>query len=190
VLICVSLTLQSIASLSIHNQSQNINLVSPVYFIHGGKWHVTPDQEIDTNTIMRKYLEFDSGQDIPEGALVYKIQRQHAETDGPTHNEPKSIQLLAIWGSEDKKKLCLCVLPIEHDKKLNWDEDKLRQLHQKYWYLFKAQADPIESNWLLDDAKVLTATVKTVSGNNEWNIFISEETKDNFRRPLWIDAER
>jgi hypothetical protein len=78
VLICVvSLALQSPVLLNIHNQCQGINLTSPVYFIHGGRWPIAPDQAIDVNAVMQNPIEFDAKQNILEGALVYRIQRKH-----------------------------------------------------------------------------------------------------------------
>jgi hypothetical protein len=189
VLICVSLVLQSPVSLNIHNQCQDINLTSPVYFIHGGKWHVVPDQEIDVDAIMRSRLEFDSGQDILEGILVYKIQRQHAKSDEFVQDKSKNIQLLVAWHAEHTKGLHVRALLIEHDKEFNWDEDKLRELHQKCWCPLDAWANPTGSNWKLDDATMLTTTIKVMNGDYRWDISISEEG-DGIERPLWIDAER
>jgi hypothetical protein len=36
---------------------------------------VVLNQEIDVNSVMQNHLEFDSGQNILEGALVYRIQK-------------------------------------------------------------------------------------------------------------------
>jgi hypothetical protein len=189
VLICiVSFTLQSPILLNIHNQSQVINMTSPIHFIHGGRWSVIPDQEIDVNAIMRNYIEFDSGQDIVKGALIYSIQRQYAESDIPIQNESKSVQLLVAWHVECTKEPHIRALLVEHDGEL--DEDKLRHLHQKYWQSIKAWVNPIGSDWLLDDATVLKTTVKMANEGYRWNVFITEEEKNSIMRPLWIDAER
>jgi hypothetical protein len=189
IFICVvSLALQSPVLLNIYNQFQGINLSSPVYFIHGGRWHVTPDQEIDADVVMRNYIEFDSGHDILEGALVYRIQRQHVEYDKSAQDKSKSIQLLVAWHVEHTKKLDVRAVLVEHEKELN--EDKLRRLHQKYWHLFKGFASYIKSNRLLDDATVLGITVKTMNGGYRRDIFISKGIKSNVLRPLWFDTER
>jgi hypothetical protein len=127
VLTCVvSFALQSPVSLNIYNLCQNINLISPVYFIHGGRWDAVPDHEIGANAIMSRCIKFDSGQDILEGALVYKIQRKHVE---PTQDELKDIWLLAAWNGKHIKELHVCTLLVEHNKRL--DKDKLRRLYQK-----------------------------------------------------------
>jgi hypothetical protein len=190
VLICVvSLALQSLLAFNIHNWCQDIDLIYPVYFIYGGKWQVIPDQEIDASTIMRNRIEFDSGQDILEGALIYRIQRrQHAESNEFIQNEPKSVQLLIAWHVEHAKELHVRAVLVEHGWKL--DEDKLRRLHQKYWHSLKAQVDPIGSDWLVDDETVLKTTFKVMNGGYRWDIFISEGMKNNAMRLLWIDAGR
>jgi hypothetical protein len=188
-LICVvSLVLQSPISLNIHNQCKDIKLTSPVYFIHGGIWHTVPDHTIDVDAIMRNQLEFDSGQDILDGILLYKIQRQHTESDKLVQAESKNIQLLVAWHVEPTKELNVCALLIEHDKE--FDEDKLKRLHQKYWYLLDAWVNPVGINWLLNDTTMLETTIKVMNGGYRWDIFISGGVESIPRRPLWIDTER
>jgi hypothetical protein len=150
----VSLVLRSPILLNIYNVYQGISLISPTYFIHGGSLYVAPDQEIDANFMMRNWLKFDSGQDILEGALIYRIQRQHAEFDKPIQDGLEDIQLLIVWRGEYKKELHVHILLVEHDKRFNWDKDKLRRLHQKYWHSLNAQIDSIGCSWLFDDMRV------------------------------------
>jgi hypothetical protein len=171
-ILVVSLALQLPLSLNIHNLCQDISLVSPVYFIHGGKWHITPDQEIDVSAVMRNCIGPDAEQDILEGALVYMIQRKHVES---AHDESKLIWLLIAWNGEYTKGLHVHALVIEHNKRL--DEDRLKRLYQKHWPLLKARASTVKSNWALNDATMLATTIKVASGGYEWNIFISEERK-------------
>jgi hypothetical protein len=158
--------------------------------MHGGRWHVAPVHGIDVNAVMRNYIEFDSGQDILEGALVYKIQRKHIESGKLIQDESKSIQLLVAWHADHTRGLDVRALLVEHDKKFNWDEDKLRKLHQKYWHSLKSWVNPIGSNWLLNDATVLATPVKAMNGGYRWDIFISKGTKNNIKKPLWFDVER
>jgi hypothetical protein len=185
VLICVSLTLQSPVSLNIHNQSQVINLISPVYFMHGGRWRVIPDQEIDVNTTTRNHIGFDSGQNILEGALVYRIQRKRAES---AQDESKHIQLLVAWRGKYTGKLHVRVMVIEHDREL--DKDNMKKLYQKYWHLLNTLINPVGSNWLLNDTEVLATTVIIMNGGYRWDISISEGKGDNIERPLWLNVER
>jgi hypothetical protein len=183
-----SFTFQLTVSLSIYNQCQDINLASPVYFMYGGRWHVTPDQKIDANAVMRNRLKFYSGRSILEGALVYRIQKKYTESDKLVQGESKQVQLLVVWCGERTKELHVRALLIEHDKKL--DKDRLKKLYQKYWHLFKEQVNSIGNNWLLYDATVLTTTVKTMNEGHRWDIFISEGIKNNVERPLWINVKR
>jgi hypothetical protein len=172
-LICIfSLALKSLVSLNIHNQCQGISLTSPIYFIHSGNWHVVPDQEIDANAIMQNRLEFDVGQDISEGALVYKIQTKHDES---TQDESKSIWLLVAWHGEYTKGLDVCALLVEHNRRL--DEDRLKQLYKRRWPSLKERANATGGSWTLNDTTTLTTTIEVMNGDHRWDIFISEERK-------------
>jgi hypothetical protein len=192
VLICVvSLVLQSPILLNIYNGCLYINLISPVYFIHGGKWHVVPDPRIDVMVAMQNRLEFNSGQNILEGALVYEIQRKNTGSGGFIQNESRSIQLLVAWHIEYTKGLEVRALLVEHDNNFNWDEDKLRRLYQTCWHPLDAWGDFITSDWLLNDAIVLAAAVYVRNGGYRWDIVICErEGTAAIERPLWVDAER
>jgi hypothetical protein len=186
----VSFALQSPVSLNIHNQCQGINLTSPVYFMHGGKRQAVPDRKRDVHSVMRNLLEFDFVQDLLGGALVYKIQRKHTESDKSAGNESKCIQLLIAWRIEYTKGLHVRAFLVEHDKEFGWNEDKLRRLHQKYWHVLRAWFNPTGFNWLLDNTMALKTTVKVMNGGYRWDIFISEEIKSNVEKPIWIDVER
>jgi hypothetical protein len=169
VFICVvSLTLRLSVSLNIHNQCQDIHLISPVYFIHGGKWHVAPDQEIDANAVMQNCIELDAEQDILNGALAYRIQRKDAES---VQDESKSIWLLVAWNDEHTKELHVHALLVEPNKKL--DEDRLRKLYQKHWPLLRAQADATGGSWALNDTTRLTSAIRVTNGGYRWDVFIS-----------------
>jgi hypothetical protein len=175
-----SLILQSTVSLNIHNRCQAINLASPVYFMHGGRWDVIPDQEIDGNAVMRNHLELEPGQDMLGGALVYRVQtKQCTEYDKIDQDESKHIWLLVAWRGEYAKGLHVHALLIEHNKKL--DEDRLRRLHRKHWHLFDTQANSTRGNWMLDDTTMLVTTIRETNGGYRWDIFISERTKHNVK---------
>jgi hypothetical protein len=171
VLICVvSLTLQLPVLLNMHNWCQDIHLTSPVYFMHGGKWHVVPDQEICANTVMQNCLELDAGQDLLEGALIYRIQRKNAKSARSIQDESKCIWLLVTWHGKHTEGLYVRVLLVEHDNEL--DENRLRRLYQKRWPLLKAQT---KSNWTLNDMTILKTTIRVMNGGYRWDIFISEK---------------
>jgi hypothetical protein len=153
--------------LNIHNWCQNIHLTSPVYFVHGGKLHVAPDQKICANTVMQNRLEFDISQDILEGALAYRIQRKHAKS---VQDELNHIWLLIAWCGEHIEGLHVRSLLMDYNKR--FDEDKLKKLHQKHQPLLKANAT--RSNWALNDTTILETTTKVMNGGYRWDIFISE----------------
>jgi hypothetical protein len=50
----------------------------------------------------------------------------------------KNIWLLVAWCGEHTKRLDVCALLIEHNKRL--DEDRLKKLYQKRWPLLKERA--------------------------------------------------
>jgi hypothetical protein len=156
----------------------------------GGRWNVAPDQEINVNAIMRNCIEFDTRQDILKGILAYRTHIQHTESDQSVQDESKCIWLLVVWCVEYKKGLHVHALLVEHDNELEWDEDRLSELHQKCWYSLNAWIDPARNNWLLDDGAVLETTSKVMNGGYRWDIFISEGDIVNVRKPLWIDVER
>jgi hypothetical protein len=157
--------------------------------MHGGRWHVVPGSEIDVDSVMSSHFKFDPEQDILEGALVYRIQRrQYGESDNSVQDESKYIQLLIDWRVEHTSELYVRALLVEPDKEL--DEDKLRVLHQKYWYLLKARVNPIKNNLLLNDAIVLTVAVKAMNGGYRWDIHITKGVSHNVKRPIWIDTAR
>jgi hypothetical protein len=171
ILICVvSFALQSPVLLNIHNQCQAINLTSPIYFIHGGKWNVVPDKEIYVNAVMQNRLEFDSEQNALKGALVYRIQRKNVASD---QDESKHIWLLIAWSGKHTKGLHVCALVVEHNKRL--DEDRLKRLYQKRWPLLREQTNITKGNWTLNDTTMLTTTISARNGGYRWDIFISEE---------------
>jgi hypothetical protein len=174
----VSLALYSLVSLNIHHQCQVINLISPVHFIHGGRWKMAPDQEIDVNTVVKNDLEFDSERNTLKGALIYRIRRrQYTEADRSIQDESKHFQLLVAWHVEHAKECHVRALLAEHEGEL--DEDKLRSLYEKHWHVIKTQTNPIRSSWLLDDATVLEVTTKVMNGGYRWDIFISEGVKNS-----------
>jgi hypothetical protein len=154
----------------------------------GGKWHVAPYQEIDVNGVMQNCIEFCSRKGVLEGALVYRIQRKHDESDRTARDKSKDVQLLVVLHVDHTEGLNVRALLVEHDKKIAKYE-QLKRLYQKYWHLLKVQVNLTESNWLLYDATLLKTTVKAMNGDCRWDIFISEGG-DGIERPLWINVER
>jgi hypothetical protein len=173
----ISFALQLLIPLNIHNWCQDINLTSPVYFIRGGKWHITPDQRIRVDAIMQNCLEFDSGQDVLEGALAYRLQRKHAKS---AQYELNHIWFVVAFHSEHTKRLHVHALLVKHNERL--DEYKLRKLYRKRWTLLKAQANITRGHWLLDDTTMLETTIKVMNEGYRWDIFISGRINYHIKR--------
>jgi hypothetical protein len=172
---------------NIYNQCQAINLTSPVYFVHGGKWHATHDHKTNANVIMRNHLELDSRVDILEGVLIYRIQRKDNIFANLFHNESKYIQLLIAWRVEHTEGLHVLSFLVKHKGKL--DEHKLRKLHQKYWHVLKVLDKLVLNGLMLDNATVLKTRVKGMNEGYWWDIFISEVGDGNVE-PLGIDVDK
>jgi hypothetical protein len=187
----VSLVLQSpvLLNIYIYNRCQNINLTSLIYFTHDERWHKVPYPKADVIDVMRNRVEFGSGQNILEEALIYRLQKiQYAESDKFVHNESKKVQLLVAWRVEHTRELHARALLVEYVRKLN--EDRLRRLYQKCRDSLKVQINPIRNNWILDDTTVLTTRIRAMDGGYGWDILISKGAKNNVERPLRINVKK
>jgi hypothetical protein len=196
----VSLTLHGVMDVTVRNQYSDIELVSPVYFCNHGSYNEYPIERTDIGAMMK--IGFSFGLDkLPGGILMYKVQRKRGvmsdrqpKADAtPTEvveDTSKTMRLLVVWEIEHFRDLRVYIVLVEHDNELEWDEDRLSELHQKRWHSLNAWIDSTRNNWLLDDGAVLETTIKVMNGGHRWDIFISEGSNDNVRRPLWIDVER
>jgi hypothetical protein len=189
----VSLSIQPSFKLNIHNQCSNVDLVSPTYATSDElECYRAPDHNVCVGGMTRAGFIIYKPGSLSYIVLIYRLQRkQQHESTGISKDTSNISQLLVICKFSESQESYAGMLLVEHDKKLDWDEDKLKQLHQKYWHLLNVLVDPIRSDWLLNDKKtVLATTIKAMNGGYRWDIFISEEERNNAERPLWIDAER
>jgi hypothetical protein len=194
-----SLKLQLPVCITIHNQSSNIKLVSPVYFSNCTVCPKLSDQQIDIGTGMDACFEVNVIQDEFEGALIYKLQRcvefddqlkMDTLTKETNKNEAKCVQMFVAWKVKGPKSL-LYVALIEHIKEFTWNEDALRKLYDKNYSQLKKHGDTILDTWLIDDNTALEISFKVsgLKGNFELSISISEELRD-YMRPLCVDLEK
>jgi hypothetical protein len=201
ILMCtVSLTLHGVMDVAVHNQYPDIELASPVYFCNRGVYNEYPVERTDIGAMLK--IDFSFGLDkLPGGILMYEVRRKgNTESDHQSSTDatsiegvedtPKTMRLLVVWKIEHFGEARAHIVLVEHDKELEWDEDRLSELHQKCWYSLNAWIDPARNNWLLDDGAVLETTSKVMNGGYRWDIFISEGDIVNVRKPLWIDVER
>jgi hypothetical protein len=189
----VSLTLKLPVTLKIHNQSQNINLASPVYFNLNGKWHVAPDSEIGVNAVMESSLESnpdslsatesDPEEDTMNGALIYKIQRQNAK-----FSRAEDVYLLVIWRVKGAEEPSIYALLIEYKDRIT--KAKMKRICRVYWSSIEAMVNPTRGDWRLDDATMLTTRVKVVNGGYRWDIFVSDGVENEPMDPLEVDPNR
>jgi hypothetical protein len=186
---------------TVHNQYTSIKLVSPVYFCNHEIYNEYLVERTDASAMMKISLNFDLKK-LSNGILMYELQRKEdVESDCQSitnntfiesiGNTPKIMRLLVAWEIKSSRGLSVHIMLVEHDRELALNEDRLRQLYQKYWHPLNAWFNSIGNKWLLDDTTVLTTIIKVKSGSYGWDVFISEERIDDYvMKPLWIDAKR
>jgi hypothetical protein len=194
----VSLEFQSSTSIIIHNQCSDTELISPVYFGNGAVCPKLSDQQIDIDAAMKIRFEVNTTQDAFEGALLYKLQRklldQHDMDTSTTEthkNEINYVYMLVAWKMKDAKPF-VCVVLVECAKEFAWNENKLKQLHEKNHDLLKKYDDTTSDTWFVGDNTTSKTSfkVKDSKGNFELSVFISEEEKDDYAmRPLYVDLK-
>jgi hypothetical protein len=182
-----------VISIYVHNQCSDFELVSPVYFGHNVIWHIPPDQKVDIHT----ETEASFGRNIIEyefaSALIYKLQRKCLESNDQsnadnTFAEDTSLQLLIMWGPDDKSKITLRALLIKHSNTITWDESKLKKLYSMHLNLLRNN-HVVRDTWLLDDVIVLKTMLRQKNNGYITEVAISEETKeDDSIEPLWVPS--
>jgi hypothetical protein len=197
----VSLKLQLLPCVTIHNQCSNIKLISPVYFGNDAVCPKLSDQPIDISTRMKVCFEINAAQNDFEGALLYKLQR-YVEFDGEFNmdtstietnkNQAMHIYMLSAWKVKDSR-LFVYVTFVEHTKEFIWNEEKLKKLYDKNFGWFKEYKRTASNTWLIDDNMALKTTFKAreFEKNFELSISISEEERNDYAmRPFCINLER
>jgi hypothetical protein len=185
-------------NITIHNQYPNLELVSPVYCSINTACCVPPSQQVDTGTITETNFRIRPNSAPFEGALLYKLQRNHANR---TDNQPNtsttsikdtatSIYLLISWCYYRPYKFYAFLIECNND--FTWDEDKLWASRQKYISELHQKHVPITMTWLIyDDAVMKTKLEMTYESNYKLDIIISEGAeKYNTKDPMKIDPKR
>jgi hypothetical protein len=72
----ISFILYDAFSVIIHNQYLDFELVSPAYFGHNVIWLKSPDQKVDTDTMIRANFGKSITKKEFTSALIYKLQRK------------------------------------------------------------------------------------------------------------------
>jgi hypothetical protein len=194
----VSLKLQLPACLTIHNQSPDIKLVSPVYFCNGAVCPKLTKQQIDISTKIRVCFEINAIRNDFEGALLYKLQRRSGNqrdmntSTTETKNGTKYVHMLIIWKVKYSEPFAYVAL-VEHSKEFAWNETELRRLYNKNCGWIEINGDIKSYTWFMDDNIALkTPFEASVSeGNFALSISISEERESSHvMKPFCINPER
>jgi hypothetical protein len=178
----VSFILQLPACITIHNQCASIMLMAPVYFCNGAMNPKLFDHQIDIGTEASISFEIDTIRNKFESALLFKLEK-HVKSDGQQNmntsttevdkNETMHTHMLVICEANDAKCFAYVAL-VEDIKAFAWDEDKLKELHNKNCGWLKKHNDIVSDIWLF-----------------ELNISISEEGRNDYAtRPLYVDPRR
>jgi hypothetical protein len=180
------------AELNIHNQCLNIDLVSPMYITSGWlEFHRQPDYKVYAGDTMKSAFIIRSNR-TADGALIYRLQRRQShESNEISKNTTHATYLLVFWRVFRFRNIFTDVLLVEHDKKLDWNEDDLEAFYSKNFGQFRLTFDSVTETWSLSDNVALMTAFRGVSGNCILNIIISEVKRDNsVRIPARIDLKR
>jgi hypothetical protein len=175
--------------LNIHNRCLNVDLISPIYVIHG--WldrYGSLNHKVYAGDTMRSGF-INRLYNATSGALIYKLQRKQlyesteisADTSNATH-------LLVVWRTEFKK-LYADTLLVEYDNE--FDKDNLEELYRKNVNQFRLLPDFTTETWPLDDNVALMTAFEITNEDLILNITISEVERHKYVRKLaHIDPER
>jgi hypothetical protein len=163
----------------INNQCADIELTSPVYFTKDAMSYIQFPQQVDSKSSVKIKFKIGISLDTSGGVLLYHLQRKE--------DTSISTQLLVIWGC--KSHPYSCVLLIEHEKTLVWNEDKLKTLYHICMSRYDINFSTEE--WLLDDNITLKVKCHPSHGSFEMNIIISEDKSPLCpKKPLWVTSDR
>jgi hypothetical protein len=187
----VRLNIRPSAKLDIYNQCSNIDLVSLVYIIDNKlEWHRAPNHKVCAGDTMRSgfIIKLDDG---AGGALTYRLQRKQKYKSTQVNEDTSStVQLLVIWSIESMN-LYADVLLVEHDKRLDWSKDNLRNFYKMNVGHFMLYPDSTTETWSLNDNIALMITSEIMSEGRTLSIIITEiERYNDVRIPAHINLER
>jgi hypothetical protein len=170
--------------------------MSPTYFGRNAIWHTLPGQKVDVNAVTRANFRRDVTKSEFASVLSYKLRRkrlfeskdQSNEDNTSTEDALTSLQLLVIWGSNDKGEISVHALLIRHSNIITWNEDTLEKLHSRYFAIL-GEDHNIKDTWFLDDETVLMTTLKWREWRHTTEIIISEGTKgDDSMKPPCVPS--
>jgi hypothetical protein len=185
----ISVEVQPLMYVNIHNQCSDFKLIELEYFNTGIDWYKYPALVIDAGKMMSVYSMYSLASF--EGVLTYKLQRKSIKTN--YQSESTCIRLFVAWRSEGYKNLCAFVHLIEYNEAFHWDTIRLEEYYQRYANYLSTYTDPIKDTWLTHDGTMLMTGLKMdfTQRDGRLNIIISESVKNDYTKiPVWIDLER
>jgi hypothetical protein len=185
----VSLSIEPLIKLNIHNRCSTINLMFPTY-IPGYELerHRAPSYKVYAGDRMRSSFLFHHLHKS-NGTLIYKLQRKQSYKSTEIDEDILSAtHLLVVWKVYESTRLYADVLLVE-DKGLDWNKYDLAILYQKYIDQFKLHSGSATKTWSLDDNIALMTALEIKNRDHMLNITISEvERYNNARTPAYIDS--
>jgi hypothetical protein len=187
----VRLAIQPSFKLIIHNQSLNVDLVSPTYITANTlDCHRPPDYKVCAGDTMRSGFIINLDNAFC-GVLIYKLQRRQSHESTDVFKDTSSTTHLLMAWEFSEYKLCTDVLLVEHDEGFDWEKDDLGELYRKNINRFRLCSDSVAETWSLYDNVALMTTFEIMNSNRILNIIISETATDNnTKMPVHIDLER
>jgi hypothetical protein len=177
-------------NITICNLYPDIELTSLVYFSDCTACHVSPDQQIDTDSTMVASFGIGSEQYYFKGALLYKLQRKHSSRVS-IKETAASMYLLVVWDI-GWYVYGFYVRLIECTNDFTWDENKLWALHDQYKYEFRKTYKDSIITWLMNDSTLMKTKFDVIYGSDyKLDIIISEGTlKHDTKEPIQFDLKR
>jgi hypothetical protein len=136
-----------------------------------------------------------------QGALLYKLQRKHADRIG---NQPNSstvsikdattnIYLLLVWNEGwqwNKYGFYVCLM--EYASNFIWNEDKLWTFYEKYGDRFRKDYKASICTWLMNDGTLMKTKFDVTYGSDyKLSIVLSKGTwKHSIEEPIQFDPKR
>jgi hypothetical protein len=189
----VSIPIQPLFKLNIHNQCLNVDLVSPTYATGIEiELYRLPDHKVCAgNTTRSSFIICEyifpvrrANFDI-YGILIYRLQRKELnESTEVSEDMSSAAHLLVVWEVSESDELYADVLLVEYAKGFDWNEDGLKDFYRKSFHRSRLCPASTTETWPLDDNVALMTAFEIMNEECTLNITISEVERDNDTRML------
>jgi hypothetical protein len=126
-------------------------------------------------------------------ALTYRLQRKNHNSNNQsdvdnTKDISTDIQLVIIFGSDERHYFCAKTILIKCNDTIAWDKNKLEELYYRHRARY-TDNHVIKETWLLDDATVLMTVLKWSAEGRAFEITVFKGTRrDDSIEPLCISS--